>query len=203
MIALRIMERFLHIPILITTKGGNMAPIRRAHRYFIYLAALLISGFFSLLGRPAPSWAQEVKSEHSAKVFNEMFQVAQALGPVLREGRARPGVGVERGTHVHPPGEERGVFPTGPFKPGEERGVFPTGPFKPGEESAISTANQQVNEALESINLKLKNPRETLTPDEYGLLIGVQNAAALDELSNQLKILVIMVKDLQGKGQKQ
>lgn len=168
-----------------------MAPIRRARHYVTYLMALFISGLFSLVGRHAPAWAQDVRSQQSAKIFSEVLQGNQA------SVQKKP-TGTSTAAQTEQLGDSRAlkIIPE-PGNINEREGRSAT--LNP---ELTPEANQQVNETMNRIELKLRN-KEALTSEEFSLLAGVQNTARLNDIYMQLNTLMLMVRDLQEKAPKQ
>ncbi len=67
-----------------------MATVKRTARWFHYLLALMVTGSFSLVGRSAPSWAQEIKRDHSATVFQTEIQRAAQRGSDVDKYALKP-----------------------------------------------------------------------------------------------------------------
>jgi len=207
-----------------------MATIRRARGYGRYLLALFISGFVSLLGRPSPSWAEAARAEHNAMVFRNTYLVAKAStnmpagggtsvtarpawpsqGMEISKNKAPawPSQGMEIGKQVAPawPSQGMEVSKRSPAWPsqGMEIGkqVTPETPF-------LLNLDPQIFSKLETIQNKVRN-NETTTPEEDALVISVQNAAKIeelsaqmrkiDDLSNQLNVLLLKLNSPQNKA---
>lgn len=108
-----------------------MTAVRKARSHLVYLFALLISGIFSLFGKPAPSWASEASQQHHARVFNESFRVAQTN--TTADPRYIKLQTKDSNTRAVFPANQRDVFPDNPASdravfPAGERAVFPDNP---------------------------------------------------------------------------
>lgn len=82
-----------------------MTQVRRVKNYFVYLVALAISGLFSLLGRSAPTWAEETTAQRNATVFHQTIQVAQQGS--VQNRLQRPAPGIERDIKLNTSNIER------------------------------------------------------------------------------------------------
>ncbi|MCE9624201.1 MAG: hypothetical protein K8R69_01920 [Deltaproteobacteria bacterium] len=222
-----------------------MATVRKARGYLLYLIALLASGLLGVLGRHSPVWAEEVKRDYNAKVFNESFRVAAntsqsttvtnsntvtkvrdprlTFPPEARETFPPSSKGASpvdtretfppearytfppEGRYTFPP-EGRYTFPPEArytFPP-EGKYTFPTeinnlhtsgieqsidyrGTFPPefSYTQNVQSTNQELNEAIDAVNLKIKNNVE-LTPVERAFVYSIQmNRDLIDEVKLQ------------------
>lgn len=164
-----------------------MAPIRRARHYITYLAALLISGFFSLLGRPAPSWAEEARGEHSAKVFHETLG-----GPALAEERRSPRSQVL---------DEVGV--SGRWLDAAQ--LIEITRLESLSPAARAAFGGKVEGVLQTIESKARTGQD-LTFEEALIFQTVQDGALLNALSQRINDLItqvnVLTKLLKEKGKK-
>lgn len=167
-----------------------MAPIRKAKSYVIYLTALLISSLFTVFHKTSPAWAEDAKADRNAQIFSTMYKgqtvVAQATTGTttpssLSNIKLKP-------VTVAPPltAGERDV----PSIVGDQR-IMPLTPLSP------EKANDSVNEALNSIYLKLGR-NEPLTMEENALIMSAETAHQYKDLQNQITVLTQIVKQLQA-----
>lgn len=177
-----------------------MTAVRKARSHLVYLFALLISGIFSLFGKPAPSWASEASQQHHARVFNESFRVAQTnttADPRYIQNK-------DSNTRAVFPANQRDVFPD---NPASDRAVFPAGeravfPDNPGLERLVyeravfndsvtaqnpEIVNLDISAAIDSINAKIQNNIE-LTVVEKAFIHSIK---INKDLVNQTKLLMV------------
>ena len=159
-----------------------MAPIRKAKGYLVYLMALVISAIFSWFGRPGPTWAEDVKQEHSAKIFQdtyrqETYRIAQTQTntgdryvynspTTTRDTVYRPsneniyGKGADLGIQLNPAVEKEIL----------EHTVTNT---TVNYFQSPDTANTEITQAIDAINLKIQNKQE-LTALEKAFIYSLQ-----------------------------
>ena len=177
-----------------------MASINRAKNYLTYLMAILISGAFALMGRPAPSWAEEVKIDRNAKVFEEVFRVAQAdSGIDARTQVTNPGIdartqvtnpGIDARTQVTNPGLDARTQVTNPAAFSGRSTVWSNAVTV----IAPQTITQQVLEQLNAVYIttmhglydKLQNDPQSLTVEELALIRANANAIEIENIKQSL-----------------
>ncbi len=184
-----------------------MATVTRAKNFLIYLIALTLSALFSLFGRPAPSWADEVKSDYSARVFEEVFRVAQGTttqGPIDRRfidtgtGTTTQGPIDRRFIDTGTPDSRKGPawFPGGfffgsisqmPQLNSLQSRMWTTIPNISQEN--IELLNNRMTIELTAIHDKLLANPNNLTLEELALFRANLNAVLLQQLILQVQIL--------------
>lgn len=178
-----------------------MTTIRKATGYITYLSALLIAGLFSIMGRSAPSWAEDAQANYNSHIFNERFRVAQnstttTTNPTLNNPKA---VFPANTRAVYPdspravfPDNPRAVFPDSPRavfpdNPGlerliNERAVFPDSPLT----NNVEIENKDFTDAIDAVNLKIRDRVELNAVDRAFIRSIEMNR----ELIDQNKLLI-------------
>jgi hypothetical protein len=185
-----------------------MATVKRAKGWFIYVMALFVSGVFSIIGRHTPAWAEDLKQEHHAKIFNEQYRVAQATKPansqIYQTGvramfpdppSSTSNTGIRAMFPPDSPAGIRGMFPPDspagvramfPDPPSGIRAMFPDPPAQVTGQSAFANPNFQ--ELVVNIREKTRT-NQALTPEEFTFYKTLENELLLGELSQRLKAI--------------
>lgn len=154
-----------------------MATITRAKNYFVYLLAIFISAVFAWAGRPSPSWASEIKTIHTAKVFDdEIYRVAQADTNISTTdsniffGTIRPMTQVRLNYRIN------------------DNMPAALHPY-------LGNINQQLDGNLDVIRTKLAQ-NQGLDAAELSLLYSAQNSTQINNIVNQYNVLINMIQSL-------
>lgn len=144
-----------------------MAPIRRAKSYLVYLIALLISAVFSLFGRHAPVWAQEVSADRNAKVFRDTMQ--------------------SKKPYIIP--REEHITLQGGSMPAQQLNTVGAMPLSPEAQSAFASKSAVM---LKEIEDTVKTGGQ-LTSDQTIFLKQVENEALIDAMNQRINDLSVQM----------
>lgn len=186
-----------------------MTTIRRANHYVSYFIALVISGLFSLAGRPGPAWAEERKAEHNAQVFQQLYagdpSGERSFRPQRDDTTTTRSIGADKSVISGDPnrtifGNLRTVDVDKTIMVGGAAEAYRIVNAHPlnidtGRDTRFDAASS-VKDALRTVNAKIQN-KEALNTEDTAFLLSAETAASLNQLSNQLNVLIKMVKELQ------
>jgi hypothetical protein len=199
-----------------------MSTIRRANHYVTYLIALVLSGAFSLLGRPGPAWAQEIKAEHNAKVFQQLYAAGPTPTPepliYTRPPSAAGDVNKVTSTHkvTNTPqvvysntgaDPNRSIVEDSRYVDMDKTvwvgGSADASRLIGSEPLNVDIAHDNrvdiapsIQDSLRAVKAKIQSGDTTLSTEDTAFLLSMETAAAFNQLSNQMNVLIKMVKEL-------
>jgi len=163
-----------------------MATVNRAKSFLIYLIAISISAVFSFVGRSSPAWAEVVTTKQNAKIFQERFSDAQGpQGQNAPSKRSTLASATSSGGNV-----SRDVAVTGSEVPlySPDKGGIISEPIK-------ADIDNRIMNLTDVINQKMTSYPSQVTQEDMSFYLQLENSRKIDELSNQLKVLMRMLKD--------